>query len=225
MRPLLFLVAALCIAVMSNPAKAEYTFDLSAVDQEQNDRLSDVESRVAYLEGEKASTPKPKPDPIPHSFAAATVEETCQEAPPSNYYTTDELRRMIRQRYDNHFDERGRFRAIYASVGGSAFNHLLGAEHGFRSEQLAGLTHNELLVLHDLAPNHGSIISPTRPRAPARETPSTTVPELDCANGQCSLQDMQKQTGCANGQCATTPRRAVNNSPGWYPGKLLGRKR
>jgi len=76
----------------------------------------------------------------------------------SSYYTTAELRALINQKRPGGW--RG---PVYADVAPSyAKQHLVEPKHGFRREQVNGLTTEEALILHDLAPTHGNQIFPTR---------------------------------------------------------------
>lgn len=74
-------------------------------------------------------------------------------------YTTDELRAKI------HAMRPGGWNGpVYADVSprSAAKQHLVGPEHGFSWEQVNGLTQEEALILHDLAPRHGNKIFPSR---------------------------------------------------------------
>ncbi len=55
---------------------------------------------------------------------------------------------------------------VYADVAprSMAKQHLVGPEHGFSWDQVNGLSQDEALILHDLAPRHGNQIFPTRQR-------------------------------------------------------------
>lgn len=74
-------------------------------------------------------------------------------------YTTAELRVLIHQARPGGW--RG---AVYADVSprSMAKQHLVGPEHGFSWDQVSGLSQEEALILHDLAPSHGNKIFPTR---------------------------------------------------------------
>ncbi len=74
-------------------------------------------------------------------------------------YTTAELRAMIQQARPGGW--RG---PVYADVSprSMAKQHLVGPEHGFSWEQVSGLSQDESLILHDLAPRHGNQIFPSR---------------------------------------------------------------
>jgi len=90
----------------------------------------------------------------------------------SGRYTTDELRSMIRAMRPG-----GWHGPVYADVSprSQAKQHLIGPEHGFSWDQVAGLTQDEALILHDLAPRHGNKIFPTRGGyAPARTSSTAT---------------------------------------------------
>lgn len=74
-------------------------------------------------------------------------------------YTTSELRSMIQSKRPG-----GWTGPVYADVSprSAAKQHLVGREHGFSWDQVSGLTQEEALILHDLAPRHGNQIFPTR---------------------------------------------------------------
>ena len=74
-------------------------------------------------------------------------------------YTTEELRNLIHQARPGGW--RG---PVYADVSprSSVWQHLVGPEHGFSSSQVNGLSQEEALILHDLAPRHGNQIFPQR---------------------------------------------------------------
>lgn len=78
---------------------------------------------------------------------------------PSSRYTTTELRGMIHQARPG-----GWAGPIYADVSprSMVWQHLVGPEHGFSSSQVNGLSQDEALILHDLAPRHGNQIFPQR---------------------------------------------------------------
>lgn len=77
----------------------------------------------------------------------------------SSWYSTSELRAMIQAKRPGGW--RG---PVYADVSprSNVKQHLVGPEHGFSWEQVNGLTQDEALILHDLAPRHGNQIFPTR---------------------------------------------------------------
>lgn len=214
MRTLIFLAAAFAATV---PLRAERVFRASSIDIEQNERLDDVEARVGALESsvalglkaqkmslEPVPDPKPKADPDP-----VTVTNTpdppkkvvVRIRPASPAQTTgrlsaEELRSLIRAAAPG-----GWTGPRYADVSprSMAKEHLVGAEHGFTWDQVAGLTQEEALILHDFAPGHGNRIFPTRSRQPARQT-TVTAAATPVAPSQVT---QQQNMGCANGQCAT----------------------
>jgi hypothetical protein len=109
----------------------------------------------------------------------------------SGRYSTEELRSLIQQHRPGGW--RG---PVYADVSprSSAKRHLQDPKHGFTYEQVAGLTQEEALILHDLAPTHGNKIFPMRSGTqPARREPTYSVarPVIN-----------RIESGCANGQCA-----------------------
>lgn len=83
----------------------------------------------------------------------------------SNRYSTEELRSLIQSMRPGGW--RG---PVYADVQprSQAKQHLTGPEHGFSWDQVNGLTQDEALILHDLAPRHGNKIFPHSPRKEAR---------------------------------------------------------
>lgn len=74
-------------------------------------------------------------------------------------YSTAELRSIIHAKRPG-----GWTGPVYADVSprSQAKQHLVGPEHGFSWDQVSGLTQDEALILHDLAPRHGNQIFPTR---------------------------------------------------------------
>ena len=96
-------------------------------------------------------------------------------------YSTDELRQLIQIKRPSGW--RG---PVYADVSprASAKQHLVGSEHGFSWEQVSGLSQNEALILHDLAPSHGNQIFPYR----SGSQPAKTVMANGCPNGGCPNQ-------------------------------------
>lgn len=75
----------------------------------------------------------------------------------STRYTTEQLRSKIRSLRPGGW--RG---PVYADVSprSMAKQHLVGPEHGFSWDQVSGLSQEEALILHDLAPRHGNQIFP-----------------------------------------------------------------
>jgi hypothetical protein len=77
---------------------------------------------------------------------------------PGAMYSTAELRVLIQQARPGGWQG-----PVYADVAPSYVKqHLVEPKHGFRREQVNGLTTEEALILHDLAPTHGNQIFPTR---------------------------------------------------------------
>jgi hypothetical protein len=102
--------------------------------------------------------------PMSHSALRAIISNVQPEqkaTAKSNRYTTEELRAMIRAKRPG-----GWTGPVYADVAprSAAKQHLVGPEHMFSWDQVSGLTQDEALILHDLAPNHGNQIFPTRDR-------------------------------------------------------------
>lgn len=165
-------------------------------------RMETLESSVA----DRVSLPDPVPDPVPNAPVAETSGGELAVAPkqpasvrPSplstlqtERFTTSELRQMIRQVAPD-----GWLGAADVSPQSNVKQHLTGAEHGFSWDQVAGLSHDDAMTLHDLAPGHENKIYPTRSQqlaAHRRDHPQPTQPPaeqpqgLDCANGQCATQ-------------------------------------
>lgn len=99
---------------------------------------------------------------MPHSVLRSIIgttskaAQTARKIVQSARYTTEQLRARIRLLRPGGW--RG---PVYADVASSyAKQHLCGPEHGFTWEQVAGLTQEEALILHDLAPRHGNQIFP-----------------------------------------------------------------
>jgi hypothetical protein len=88
-----------------------------------------------------------------NSKATQTTRKIVQSA----RYTTEQLRSKIRSLRPGGW--RG---PVYADVSPRSYakQHLCGPEHGFTWEQVAGLSQEEALILHDLAPRHGNQIFP-----------------------------------------------------------------
>ena len=109
---------------------------------------------------------------------------------------------------------------VYADVAprSMAKQHLVGPEHGFQSWQVSGLTQNEALILHDLAPRHGNKIFPVRSRSSVVVASSQPAPQPLPISPP--IKSMPANVGCANGQCARQSAPVVNRS-GWRPGKIL----
>lgn len=119
-------------------------------------------------------------------FAASPATATV-----SSRYTTDELRALIRQHRPGGW--RG---PVYADMAprSAAKQHLQDPRHGFTYDQVVGLSQEEALILHDLAPTHGNKIFPTRSGVqPARREQTYSVAR-SVVN--------RLETGCANGDCA-----------------------
>lgn len=101
--------------------------------------------------------------PMSHSalraiIASAEQPQAPSKASKSSRYSTDELRAMIRAIRPGGWQG-----PVYADVARHyAKQHLVSDIHGFSWEQVSGLTSDEALILHDLAPNHGNQIYPTR---------------------------------------------------------------
>ena len=108
----------------------------------------------------------------------------------SGRYTTDELRQIIQAKRPGGWSV-----PVYADVSprSQAKQHLVGSEHGFSWDQVAGLSQDEALILHDLAPQHGNQIFPYR-TGQAIVTRSPTKIRSEPA--------FMGSGGCPNGQCA-----------------------
>lgn len=94
-------------------------------------------------------------------------------------YTTAELRAMIAAKRPSGW--RG---PVYADVAprSQAKQHLVGPQHGFSWDQVSGLTQNEALILHDLAPRHGNQIFPYRSGSQPMQMASSGCPNGGCPN-------------------------------------------
>ena len=99
-----------------------------------------------------------------HSVLRSIIDKTNSKATQatrkivqSARYTTEQLRSKIRSLRPGGW--RG---PVYADVSPRSYakQHLCGPEHGFTWEQVAGLSQEEALILHDLAPRHGNQIFP-----------------------------------------------------------------
>lgn len=112
----------------------------------------------------------------------AAVQPAVQPAVQSSRYSTEELRSQIYFLRPNGWNG-----PIYADVQprSSAKLHLTGNEHGFSWDQVNGLTQEEALILHDLAPKHGNKIFPVRPATAPLSPQKKEMVELGCPNGQC----------------------------------------
>lgn len=93
---------------------------------------------------------------------SSKVAQASRNVVQSSRYTTAELRNMIHQARPG-----GWAGPVYADVSprSMAKQHLVGPEHGFNWDQVNGLSQEEALILHDLAPRHGNQIFPTRQMA------------------------------------------------------------
>jgi len=102
----------------------------------------------------------------------------------SGRYSTEELRSLIQAMRPGGW--RG---PVYADVQprSQAKQHLTGPEHGFSWDQVSGLSQDEALILHDLAPRHGNKIFPYRSgSAPQRSVVEIVAMASGCPNGDCS---------------------------------------
>lgn len=222
----LILLAAMMVAA---PAYSQQrTFRASSIDLEQNERIDTLESRMKAVEASVAArgitSPVTVSDPAPNAEPVVVAAPVVQSPPisvrqpspqpTSGRYTTEQLRAMI------HAKRPGGWRGPqYADVSprSLAKQHLVDPKHGFTWDQISGLSQDEALILHDLAPTHGNQIFPSgrqpvrsvaaAPSLPPMQTVSTSNPwagmqseQYGCANGQCNRQAVEY--GCANGQCA-----------------------
>lgn len=100
---------------------------------------------------------------MPHSVLSAILglpseaAKVPREIVRHGRYTTDQLRSMIHK-----FRPGGWQGPNIADVSphSSVWSHLVGPQHGFTSWQVNGLSLEEALILHDLAPGHGNKIFP-----------------------------------------------------------------
>lgn len=224
-----FLLLLAAIMVASPSYSQQRTFRASSIDIEQDGRLDSLEARMKAVEASVATqgiaSPVAASDPVPNAEPVVVVAPVVQPPPASvrqpsvqrvsGRYTTEELRAMIRQKRPGGW--RG---PVYADVSprSLAKQHLVDPKHGFTWDQVNGLTQDEALILHDLAPTHGNQIFPTGSRlvrsssAPVQtvsmpaSSPWPSMGSSGCANGQCAR---PAQSGCANGQCANPQSSAV----------------
>ena len=193
-----------------SPAQAQdRIFRASRIDLEQDRRLDTIEVRLTAIE--QASTVKTveyRQETVTKAVVAAPTKPApvpaVQQASKSSRHTTEELRQLIALKRPGGWQG-----AQYATVSplSAAKQHLVGKEHGFTWDQVSGLSQGEALVLHDLAPGHGSQISPYRQEmtlaslpakspAPVRVAAAAIVQRAGsgCANGQCARQSQQQQS-------------------------------
>ena len=88
---------------------------------------------------------------------SSKVGQTARKIVQSARFTTEQLRSKIRSLRPGGWQG-----AVYADVAprSSVWQHLVGPEHGFAWSQVKGLSLDEALILHDLAPRHGNQIFP-----------------------------------------------------------------
>jgi len=130
------------------------------------------------------------------------TNEVVSQPVTSGRYSAEELRRII------HSKRPGGWRGpVYADVSprSQAKQHLVGSEHGFSWDQVAGLSQDEALILHDLAPRHGNQIFPYRTgQAIVTRSPQMIKPQPTFAGSG---------SGCPNGQCARQTRAVTSR---WF---------
>lgn len=211
--------------VASPSYSQQRTFRASSIDIEQDGRLDSLEARMKAVEASVATQGNTSPvaasDPVPNAEPVVVVAPVVQPPPASvrqpsvqrvsGRYTTEELRAMIRQKRPGGW--RG---PVYADVSprSLAKQHLVDPKHGFTWDQVNGLTQDEALILHDLAPTHGNQIFPTRGNRYSNGLPAPSASQFDddmIRNvwGTPYVPSQQAQSGCANGQCANPQSSAV----------------
>ena len=185
----------------------ERIFHASPVDVEQNSRLDALEARLAAIERVPQPAPQVQaPRVIPSPPAPIVQPQVQQSSAPTGpvRYSSGQLRYKIQQMRPGGW--RG---PMYADVSprSMAKQHLIGAEHGFTWDQVAGLTQEEALILHDLAPGHGNQIFP-RYRLASSESTTVTVRQQAYQPVQQPIEQFSNfgvqqkyDSGCANGQC------------------------
>ena len=210
------LAAAFMLCV---PVLGQSTFHATPLDDQQNsrldkleflldqlsDRLEDVQDcnqqRLSGLESDANAIVAGKPVPIvaPKPVVVAVVAKVVA-APVSSRYSTAELRAQIQQARPGGWQG-----PIYADVSprSAAKRHLIGGEHGFSAEQVNGLSQDESLILHDLAPGHGSKIYPMRSSSTvvAAVVAKPVIASRQYVRGTVA-REVLRTSGCANGQCA-----------------------
>jgi len=201
------LAAAFLLCV---PAFAEDIFRATPIDAEQDSRLDKIEfqlerlvdqiadaqdcneQRIAGLEAD-AKAAMANPVQVVALKPIAKAKPTLVSA----RYSTAELRSQIQQARPNGWQG-----PVFADVSprSAAKRHLIGGEHGFSAEQINGLSQEETLILHDLAPGHGSKIYPMRSRS---TVVAAVVARAAIVAPQRTVErTVQRSSGCANGQCA-----------------------
>lgn len=197
---------SLLLLLSSNVVAQNRVFHASPIDVQQDSRLDKLEEKNRSIEAKleailvKLDTPKVSAPKVAESLPTPV-------APTSSRYSTSELQSLIRAKRPGGW--RG---PVYADVSprSMAKQHLVGSEHGFSWDQVSGLSQEEALILHDLAPNHGNQIFPMRSKSVAavvsKSTTTVFTPVVT------TTQTTVMQSGCENGQCArasTTRRRGL----------------
>lgn len=192
---------SLLLLVTSNVVGQNRVFHASPIDVQQDSRLDALEEKNRSIEAKlseilaKLDTPKVSEPKVAESLPTPVATTTT-----SSRFSTSELRSLIRAKRPG-----GWTGPVYADVSprSMAKQHLVGSEHGFSWDQVSGLSQEEALILHDLAPNHGNQIFPMRsvsksvaPTVTQRVTTTTTMPVVTQ-----KVTTTVMQSGCENGQC------------------------
>lgn len=205
------LTISLLLLLSSNVVGQNRVFHASPIDVQQDSRLDVLEEKNRSIEAKlseilaKLDTPKVA-ESLPTPVVAKTLPTTVVSTT-SFRYSTSELQSLIRTKRPGGWRD-----PVYADVSprSMAKQHLVGSEHGFSWDQVSGLSQEEALILHDLAPNHGNQIFPTRSvSSPVVSRSTTTVTTMPVVTQRVTTQTTVMQSGCENGQCArsSTPRR------------------
>lgn len=179
------------------------------------DKLLALAEKPPAAQASPASVVQPryvaKADPVYYPSRAPVVAS-------NGRYSTEELRAMIRAKRPGGWQG-----AVYADVSprSAAKQHLVGPEHGFSWDQVAGLTQEEALILHDLAPRHGNQIFPSGRRNISQPQASYIPPTVQ--RQQAVPSQVIQDLGCPNGQCAKGQPVYQQPAQGWQP--IFGRRR
>lgn len=220
------LVLSLLLGGLTSTTLAQSVFRASPIDQCQDERLdaleksdlrieAKLEAILAKLEVKTCKVVELQADGGCADGQCDKPEKLPAPVAVSARYTTSELQSLIRAKRPGGW--RG---PVYADVSprSMAKQHLVGSEHGFTWDQVSGLTQEQALILHDLAPSHGNQIFPTR-----SGTASASVrPVVTRSVTTTTTQSVQASSGCANGQCARQ-QSSVQYRRGLFGFGLLGR--
>lgn len=161
-----------------------------------------------------------KPRPVSTAVTVAKVTPPAPVASKSRRKTPSELRRDLRSRWTSR---------IYADISPRtsewATHHLVqgGPDHRYTytASQLAGLSTDELWMLHNLAHSSSAIPSHTVGVSSAAivEPVDEFVPTPRSGPAPRTPTPVPRTGGCPGGRCPTSGSSRVTG--GWYPGKLL----